>query len=508
MIPRESAKEDVHSLQYFRAIPSSAPTGSIYTNHSTYKFDIPKDIHEIVAGTLEQDITNNHAVAATTAVWTLSAKLADQTTDGTADGGVFVIGFPALGVSTTPQVYNVTAAALQTAIRALHPALAAVTVGGGTFATPAPYTVTMTHTADEFPLEGTEVKITGGVLDGAVICTLSSYPTTTYATGGSLKMTAVPLHLKEVVTRANELQLEKIEGDNVLDKIRSHSTPEELKTNGRRIGFDFEKKQSWNWINGGGGTLSVYCPLPNALFDQGQIVPCIHNKTNFSVEITLNTGAVLLDPTSGSTATTANLQYAAAYLWIAYKRYTPEMIATKRAEAMAGPHAYQIWESKQTSIHDWSTLTAGTEVSEYLGLHGEVSDLVLSLRPSTPTSAQSHMYPLKLNSLKVQDGHGQPILGSDYVTHKVMRDIILPETYPWVDRSIFENFNTYVFTPSSDVRSAKYNGQVVGLYPLVGDERVYVTPTAASSDQVQLRCYYTVRRFLEINPDGSVRFLN
>lgn len=508
LVPKESTKEDFHLPQFLRVPPTVAPTGSIFTNNSSGEFIISKEVEEITGAVIVLTITNNHANAATNAVWTLSAKLADQTTDGTADGGVFCVGFPALRVRTTPQAYNVTAANLQIAIRALHPALAAVTVAGGTFATPAAYTITMVPTTDEYPLEDTEVEITGGVLDGAVICTLSAYMTTAYAVGGSLKLAPSPLLLKDVITYAETVQLESITGEHLWENLKTLSTSHEQKAIVRNIGYDFDTQKSLNWINGGGGSLTLFCPLTGPLFDQGQIVPSIHNKTKFRIVFTLQTGAVLKDSTSGSTATVANLQYSSCFLWLSYKQYPPEYIKEKQIEAASHIMGYQVWEARQDSIHDWSTVTAATEVSELIKIHGDISNIMFSLRLVNPTSAQSRIQSLKLDSIKLQDGHGHSIIGSDYVTHKVMRDIILPESYPWADHLIFDRFNTYAFTPSSDIRSAKYNGQVVGLYPIVGDERVYITPTASVGSPVQLYCFYNARRALLFYPDGHVEYVN
>jgi hypothetical protein len=507
MISSESDMNDHHKLTVARVEPATAPTGSIFTNNSSFTFNLQRDIDEIVGTVVELNIVDNHANAATTAVWTVSAKLADQTTDGTADGGVFCIGFPKLGVQTTPQVYNVSAANLQIAIRALHPALAAVTVAGGTFATPAPYTITMTHTADEFPLEGTEVAISGGVLDGAVICTLSSYMTTAYAVGGSLKLAPAPLLFKEVLVQGGDEQIEKIEGDHIFEQMKTHFTEDELEVAGREIGYDFEKQVSYNFINGASGTLRMLCPLSGTVFDQGKLIPSVFTRTQFKVMLTMQTGAVLLDSTSGSTATAANLQYSSVYLWVVYKKYPPSLMSELRSKAQSSNMAIRHWEAKQTVVADWSTLTAGTEVDHKLGLNGSVSEVMFVLRPSAATSAQSHMNSLKLDYLKVSDTHGQSVFGSDYVSHKVMRDIVLPITYPLADYTTFSNFNVYVWSPCSDVRGAKQDGKIVGMYPLTGEEKVKITPTAAAASQSSLKAFYSIIRTMVIKPDGHIEWL-
>jgi hypothetical protein len=516
-VSKDSAVNDKHENETERLDVDSIPAATIFNTDTTLIYRLPEHINQIENATVEIDLTNNHAVAATNAVWSYEGFDAAFAAVATVAGSFYQIGFPKLGVTTLPLAHDTPLATIEATIRALHPALASVTVGGALISVPGITTITMVSTRGQIPLENMPVTVTGYAISAAgppiVPVLLHCWNSVPYAAGGSLKLGPAPLCLKSIEVYAGNTKVEEYSGDHLWFHLATHSREEETWEIGKKIGWDFDSNQSTAWINGASGTMRLYIPLAGVLEDQGTIIPALFPKIQWKIKITTRGAASILDSTSGAMATVANLVCTNTYLWITHKKYSPETLADIKDQMARNVDSngrrfvdFRQYEFVDSSLYEPPTLTAGTEVTTKLGLFGDISEMFFAVRPQAKTNAQSWIAPLRLNNINVENGQ-EELLGDDHITDEVMRYEIMPNRFPKMKRSLLRDYNWYVWCPSSDPVQAKMDGKMIGIHSLNQSEVVKWTPTAAAASTTEIVAFYSNLCTMRIYEDGKVTHL-
>jgi len=499
-MPLSSVSNTHYLLQDERISPERNAPVTAFRESNDLAFLITSNIHQITDMDYSATITNTNTSTGAATAQVLAWQPEDATpADVNLNGGYMFFHIPDYG-STKILPYNTSIADWQTAIDDIDPDLSGLTVGGQPFNTggSGPLTITVPVKYGDLSIQLIAIDPTHAGGRATILAEMQ----TPYAANGSCILGPGPVIFERITLEFNDKQVEEMRGTQWLYMLMLTTHQERIYDLGKLIGYDFIRDKSTNFIDGGGGTLTIYVPVLNMLTMQEKFLPVLHPQTKTIVKVYFRGSSGAIFESGSGTTSTDDLELSSSYLYIRHKKYQSDMIRAILKVRGLEPITYR-YHQHITTVLQTGSYTGGQQYPIKINKTGDLMEAMFILRSGSKTYASDYYKGYKLTDIEVRNENNTSLLGYDNITHDFMLSAVIPRTYPSVSKYILKHFNFYVWPVGAEILESKTSGSLSGAYQLKQTDEVRIKPTSTHSN-AQIVMLYAIVRGIRVFPNGSV----